>query len=327
MRRRDFIAAVGGSAGLWSISAVAQQARLVIGYLGSSSLAKTRDLVAAFRRGLAEVGYNEDGNVSIEYRWAEDHYDRLPELAAELVRRQLAAIVIPGSTPGALVLKKATQTVPVVFLIGTDPVQTGLVASLNRPGGNLTGFRLLDTELASKRLELLHEVVPAARTVGLFVNQTNAAAADAETKDMRTGANVLGIRLLVLKASSPTEIEAGFATLVKERADALVVPGETFFTTQRELLVALAARHLVPAIFQYREFAEAGGLMSYGPDNLDAYRQLGIYTGRILKGERPADLPVQQTTKIELIINLKTAKALGLTIPETLLATADEVIQ
>ena len=326
MRRREFIAGLGGAA-VWPMMARAQQPRPVIGYLGSSSLATTRDLVAAFRRGLAEIGYVEDGNVAIEYRWAEDHYDRLPELAAELVRHQVAAIVVPGSTPGALVLKKATQTIPIVFLIGTDPVQTGLVASLNRPGGNLTGFRLLDTEIAAKRLGLLHEVVPAARTVAVFVNQTNAAAAEAETRDMRTGAEVLGVRLLVLNASSPIEIEAGFATLAKERVDALVVPGETFFTTQRELLVALTIRHAVPAIFQYREFVEAGGLMSYGPDNLDAYRQLGIYTGRILKGEKPSDLPVQQTTKIELVINLKTANGLRLTIPETLLATADEVIQ
>jgi putative tryptophan/tyrosine transport system substrate-binding protein len=326
MQRRTFLATVGG-VGLLSLAARAQQSRPVIGYLGSSSLAKTQDLVSAFRRGLAEVGYIEDGNVGIEYRWAEDHYDRLPELAADLVRRQLAAIVIPGSTPGALVLKKATQTIPIVFLIGTDPVQTGLVASLNRPGGNLTGFRLLDTEIAAKRLELLHEVVPSARTVALFVNQTNAAAAAAETKDMRIGADVLGIRLRVLNASNPTEIEAGFGTLINERADALVVPGETFFTTQRELLVALAARHAVPAIFQYREFTERGGLMSYGPDNLDAYRQLGVYTGRILQGEKPADLPVQQTTKIELVVNLKTAKALGLTVPQSILLRADEVIE
>jgi putative ABC transport system substrate-binding protein len=236
-------------------------------------------------------------------------------------------IVIPGSTPGALALRKATQTIPIVFLIGTDPVRTGLVASLNRPGGNLTGFRLLDTEIAAKRLELLHEVVPAATTIALFVNQTNSAAAEAETKDMQAGARILGLRLLVLNASSPSEIAAGFATLVRERAGALVVPGETFFTTQRERLVALTAQHAVPAIFQYREFTEAGGLMSYGPDNLDAYRQVGIYTGRILKGEKPADLPVQQSTKLELVINLKTAKALGLTIPETLLATADKVIE
>jgi putative tryptophan/tyrosine transport system substrate-binding protein len=202
-----------------------------------------------------------------------------------------------------------------------------LVASLNRPGGNLTGFRLLDTEIAAKRLELLHEFVPTATTIAMFVNQTNAAAADAETKDMQVGAQILGIRLLVVNASSPSEIEAGFATLVHERAGALVVPGETFFTTQRERLVALTAQHAVPAIFQYREFTEAGGLMSYGPNNLDAYRQVGVYTGRILKGEKPTDLPVQQTTKIELVVNLKTAKALGLKIPETLLVRADKVIE
>jgi putative ABC transport system substrate-binding protein len=326
MRRREFIVGLGGAA-FGSLAARAQQSAPAIGYLSSSSLATTRDLVAAFRRGLAEVGYAEGRNVAIEYRWAEDHYERLPELAAELVRRQVAVIVIPGSTPGALALKKATQTIPIVFLIGTDPVRTGLVTSLNRPGGNLTGFRLLDTEIAGKRLELLHQVVPSAGTIALLVNQTNPAAAEAETRDLRVGAQVLGIRLLVLNASSPSEIEAGFTTLVGERAGALVVPGETFFTTQRERLVALAARHAVPAIFQYREFADAGGLMSYGPDNLDAYRQLGVYTGRILRGEKPADLPVQQTTKIELVINLKTAKALGLTVPETLLATADEVIQ
>jgi putative ABC transport system substrate-binding protein len=327
MRRRQFIAGIG-SAGLWPLTTRAQQpATPVIGYLSSSSLAMTRDLLAAFRRGLADIGYFEDRNVAVEYRWAEDRYERLPELAAELVRRQVAVIVIPGSTPGALALKKITQTIPIVFLIGTDPVRTGLVASLNRPGGNLTGFRLVDTEIAAKRLELLHEVVPAATTIAMFVNQTNSAAAEAETKDMQVGAEVLGIRLLVLNASSPSEIEAGFATLVRERAGALVVPGETFFTTQRERLVALTARHAVPAIFQYREFTEAGGLMSYGPDNLDAYRQVGVYTGRILKGEKPADLPVQQTTKIELVVNLKTAKALGLKIPETLFVRADRVIE
>jgi putative ABC transport system substrate-binding protein len=287
----------------------------------------TRDLLAAFRRGLAESGYFEERNLAIEYRWAEDHYDRLPELAAELVRRQVAVIVIPGSTPGALALKKATQTIPIIFLIGTDPVRTGLVASLNRPGGNLTGFRLLDTEIAAKRLELLHELVPAATTIAMFVNQTNSAAAEAETKDIQVGAEILGIRLLVLNASSRSEIEAGFATLVRERAGALVVPGETFFTTQRERLVALTVEHAVPTIFQYREFTEAGGLISYGPNNLDAYRQVGVYTGRILKGEKPADLPVQQPTKYEIVINLKTAQALGLTVPPTLLARADEVIE
>jgi putative tryptophan/tyrosine transport system substrate-binding protein len=322
MRRREFIAGIG-SAGLWPLTARSQQpATPVIGYLSSSSLAMTRDLLAAFRRGLAEIGYFEDGNLAIEYRWAEDRYDRLPELAAELIRRQVAVIVIPGSTPGALALKKATQTIPIVFLIGTDPVRTGLVASLNRPGGNLTGFRLLDTEIAAKRLELLHELVPAATTIAMFVNQTNSAAAEAETKDMQVGAEILGIRLVVLNASIPSEIEAGFATLVRERAGALVVPGETFFTTQRERLVALTAQHAVPAIFQYSEFTEAGGLISYGPNNLDAYRQVGVYTGRILKG-----LPVQQTTKIELVVNLKTAKALGLKIPETLLVRADKVIE
>jgi putative tryptophan/tyrosine transport system substrate-binding protein len=327
MRRREFIAGLGVVA-VWPLVAHAQQPALpVIGYLSSSSIATTRDLVAAFRRGLAEVGYIEDGNLAIEYRWAEDHYDRLPELAAELVRHQVAAIVVPGSTPGALVLKKATQTIPIVFLIGTDPVRTGLVASLNRPGGNLTGFRLLDTDIAAKRLQLLHEAVPTATTIALLVNQSNSAAAEAETKDMQVGAEILGLGLLVLNASSPSEIEAAFATLVHERAGALVVPGETFFTTQRARIVALTARHAVPAIFQYREFTEAGGLMSYGPNNVDAYRQVGIYVGRILRGEKPADLPVQQTTKIELVVNVKTAKALGLTMPETLLATADEVIQ
>jgi putative tryptophan/tyrosine transport system substrate-binding protein len=276
---------------------------------------------------LAETGYIEGQNVAIEYRWAEGHFDRLPALVADLVRRRVAVIAIAGTTASALAAKAATQTIPIVFTIGSDPVEIGLVASLNRPGGNLTGVTALQAAVVAKRFEMLHELAPAATPIAFLVNPTNAAVAQAETREAQVAARVLGVDLLVLNASTPSEIDTAFATMVGERAGALVTSSETFFMTQRVQFAVLAARHAVPTIYAWRENVEAGGLMSYGSNPLDSIRQAGVYTGRTLKGEKPADLPVQQSTKIELVINLKTAKALGLTIPETLLATADEVIQ
>jgi putative tryptophan/tyrosine transport system substrate-binding protein len=327
MKRRDFIAGLG-SAAAWPLRARAQQSALpVIGYLSGWSAGDAIDYVASFRRGLAETGYIEDQNVTIEYRWAEGHFDRLPGLVADLVRRRVAVIAVANTTASALAAKAATQTIPIIFNIGSNPVEIGLVTSLNRPGGNLTGVTDLQTAVVAKRSEMLHELVPAATPIVFLVNPTNAALAEADTREAQVAADALGVRLLVLNASSPSEIETGFATLVLERAGALLTNSDTYFMTRRVQLAVLAARHAVPAIYAYPENAMAGGLMSYGTNILDTTRQAGVYTGRILKGEKPADLPVQQSTKIELVINLKTAKALGLTIPETLLATADRVIE
>jgi putative tryptophan/tyrosine transport system substrate-binding protein len=327
LRRRAFIAVLGIAAALPVVVRAQRSAMPVIGYLGAATLESSRDRVAAFHRGLAETGYIEGSNVAIEYRWADDHYDRLPALAAELVRRRPAAIVMGGSTPGALALKAATQTIPIVFQIGSDAVEIGLVASLSRPGGNVTGVSAITTELVAKRLEMLRELVPTAASVALLVNPTNSTLTAAETKEAQAAARVLGLQLLVLNATTPSEIEVAFATLVRQRTDALLVSAEIFFLTSGDHLVTLAARRAVPAIYGFRETTTAGGLVSYGASISDTFRQVGAYTGRILNGEKPSDLPVLQPTKFELAINLKTAKALGLTIPETLLATADEVIQ
>jgi putative ABC transport system substrate-binding protein len=325
MKRREFITLLGGAAVAWPRVARAQQRMPVIGYLLSDLLEPERQFVAAFHRGLAETGYVEGRNVAIEYRSAESRNDRLPALAAELVRRQVA-VIATSSTPGALAAKAATQTIPIVFGIGSDPVEIGLVASLNRPGGNLTGVSQLNVDIAAKRLEMLHELVPAATQIAVLVNPTNPAG-EALLREAQVAARALGVRLSVLNASSESEIDGAFATLVGQRADALLVSGDNLFTTHRDRIIALAARHAVPAIYQFREFAAAGGLMSYGASVTDAYRLLGVYTGQILKGEKPADLPVQQATKIEMIINLKTAKALGLTMPTSTLLRADEVIE
>jgi putative ABC transport system substrate-binding protein len=306
----------------------AQQAAMpVVGYVSGWSPGDAINYVTSFRQGLAETGYIEGQNVAIEYRWAEGHFDRLPALVADLVRRRVAVIAIAGTTASALAAKAATQTIPIVFTIGSDPVEIGLVASLNRPGGNITGVTALQAAVVAKRFEMLHELAPAATPIAFLVNPTNAAVAQAETREAQVAARVLGVDLLVLNASTPSEIDTAFATMVGERAGALVTSSETFFMTQRVQFAVLAARHAVPAIYAWRENVEAGGLMSYGSNPLDSIRQAGVYTGRILKGEKPADLPAQQSTKIELVINLKTAGALGLIIPETLLATADEVIQ
>jgi len=327
MRRREVIA-LFGSAAAWSVAARAQQpARPVIGFLSGASLETMREWVAAFHRGLNDAGFAEDRNVAVEYRWAEGNNDRLPELAMDLVRRKVDIIAVVASTPGALAAKAATQAIPIIFFIGTDPVKVGLVASLARPGGNVTGVTALVVELFSKTLELMHNVMPAGTTIAALVNPANIPQTATEMSVIRNTADALGVRIPVLNASTPGEIGSAFETLVGQGIGALVVSGENFFSTQRGVIVSLAARHAVPAIYAAREFVLAGGLMSYGTPQAEAFRQVGRNAGRILKGEKAAELPVQQVTKIELTINLNTAKALGLTIPPTLLARADEVIE
>jgi putative ABC transport system substrate-binding protein len=324
VRRRTFIAGLG-SAAAWPVVARAQQPAMpVIGFLNGGSPGGYAPYVAAFRQGLKEIGYVEGQNVAVEYRWAEGQYDRVPAMAAELLRRQVAVIV--ANTPGVMAVKDATTTIPIVFTAATDPVKIGLVASLSRPGGNITGVTQLNAVVASKRLELAHELVPAATVIAVLVNPTQPTA-ETELKDLQAAARTLGLQLHVLHASTERDFDTVFATLVQLRGGALVIGNDTFFFSRSEQLAALALRHAVPAIFPDHVFAAAGGLMSYGGSTLNIYRIAGTYTGRILKGERPSDLPVQQATKIELVINLKTAKTLGLTIPETLLATANEVIQ
>jgi putative tryptophan/tyrosine transport system substrate-binding protein len=298
----------------------------VVGYLDSTTLAATRDLVTAFRQGLAAVGYIEGQNVAIEYRWAEEHYDRFPNLSAELVQRRVAVIVTTGGITPALTAKASTTTIPIVFIAGDDPVEAGLVASLNRPGGNLTGVAALQTGTVAKRLELLRELVPTSATVAVLVNPANRSHGR-QMNELQDAARVLGVHLLVLNASSQIDFAAAFTTLVQQRADALIVLGDPLFRVQSEQLIALSTRYAVPAIYQYPADARGGGLMSYGAAFPELYRQIGVYTGRILKGEKPADLPVQQPTKFELLINIKTAKALALDIPPNLLAIADEVIE
>ena len=328
MRRREFIAFLT-SAAVSSLAAHAQQSMPVIGWLSAGS-AESDNIPArliAFRRGLSEAGYVEGENVAIEYRWAESQYDRAPDLAVDLVRRQVSVIFAVGASPMAFAAKAATAKIPIVFNLGGDPVQLGLVASLNRPGGNVTGVAELAAELAGKRLDLLHELVPTAAAVALLVNPTNTANRGLETSSLRDVANSLGLRLHLLAASSASEIDAAFATLAELRAGALVVSVDTLFTSQRAKIVALAARHAVPAVYGWREYPAEGGLMSYGSNLADSYRLAGVYVAKILKGARPADLPVEQAVKLDLVINLKTAKALGLTIPLPLSGRADEVIE
>jgi putative tryptophan/tyrosine transport system substrate-binding protein len=328
MRRREFIAGLG-SATAWPLAARAQQRALpVIGYVSGWSSGDAPDYVAAFRQGLAETGYVEGQNVAIEYRWAEGHFDRLPELIADLVRRQVNVIVTANTTAAAIAAKAATQTIPIIFLLGSNPVDIGLVASLNRPGGNVTGVTDLQTSVVTKRPGLLHELVPAAKAIGILVNPTNRVLAEADAKEAATAAAALGLRLVVLNTSSPAEIDASFATLEREQAGGLLTNGDSYFMINRIQLATLAARHAVPTIFTFPENAAAGGLMSYGTDMIDTTRQvLGVYAGRVLKGEKPADLPVQQTAKLEFVLNLVTAKALQITFPLTLLAIADKVIE
>jgi putative ABC transport system substrate-binding protein len=326
MRRREFISFLGGATA-WPLGARAQQAPMpVVGYMGARSADDSVRLVAAFRQGLAEAGYVEGRNVAIEFRWADNQNDRLVALAADLVRRQVT-VIIADSTPGALTAKAATATIPIVFSMGSNPVELGLVASLNQPGGNLTGVTNLNVEVGPKRLELLHELVPTATVIALLVNPTSPNLAEVTAKDLQAAARTLGLQVRVLQASTERELDTAFATLVQLQAGALVIGPDAFFDSRSEQLAALAIRHAVPTIYQFREFAAAGGLISYGGIYTDPFRQAGVYTGRILKGEKPADLPVQQSTKVELVINLKTARALGLNFPLTLLRRADEVIE
>ncbi len=327
MKRREFIAGIGSTAA-WPMVARAQQRGMtIIGYLGDQTLETRRDRVSAFHRGLTETGYVDGRDLMIEYRWAEGNYDRLPALATELVRRQVSVIAALGSIGQANAAKAASQTIPIVFSIGGDPVEMGLVGSLNRPGGNITGVTSLTNEVILKRLELLHELVPAANLIALFVNPTSLIQTESETRLAQLAARRLGLRMLVLNVTSESELNGAFITLVQQGAGGLLISGDPLFVARRDHIVALAATYAVPTIYHYREVIEIGGLISYGGDVLEAFGKAGVYTGRILNGERPADLPVQQVTKIELVLNMRTAKSLGITFPLNLLGRADEVIE
>lgn len=325
MKRREFIAGLGAAA--WPVGARAQQLMPAVGYLSANIESASRATTAAFRQGLGEIGYVEGQNVELIYRWADAQYDRVPGLAGDLVRRGVAVIVATGGAGPALAAKSATATIPIVFAHGADPVLIGLVASFNRPGGNVTGVSFLTVALTAKRLELLREIVPAATSIGYLVNPAQTPIVEASMREAEIAARTLGVRLVVLNASASGDIELAFTTLVEQRIGAVLVDADPFLFAQSDHLAALAARHAVPAIYAFREAVEAGGLMTYGASLSDAYRLAGSYTGRILSGEKPAELPIQQYTKVEFIINLKTAKALGLTFPLNLLGRADEVIE
>jgi putative ABC transport system substrate-binding protein len=323
--RREFITLLGGAAVVWPLAAGAQQAAMpVIGFIDAASAADRTNSIAAFREGLAKAGYVEGQNVAIEYRWAEGRYDRLPELATDLVRRRVSVIATPGTTAAALAAKAATETIPIVFGVGGDPVQLGLVASLNRPGGNATGVNFFTSELMAKRMQLLRELVPAAKRVAVLVNPTDRSN---ETTLRDVEAAAIGQEVVALEVASGREIDSAFESLEREKVEALFVSGGAFFTARRTQLTILAARYALPATYTQRLFVEVGGLLSYGTDIHDAFRQVGVYTARVLKGAKPADLPVSQPTKFEMVINLNTARALRLEVPPALLARADEVIE
>ena len=326
MQRREFITLLGGAA-TWPLAARAQQPAMpVIGFLRNTAATGSKPIVTAFFQGLKEAGFVDGQSVATEYRWADNQNDRLPALAADLIRRQVAVIVAAG-IPAALAAKAATTTIPIAFEVGADPIEAGLVVSLNRPGGNLTGATTVNVELAPKRLELVHEVVPTTRSIALLVNPASPFNAERLSTDTQIAARTLGLQLYVLHASTESDFDTVFASLVQMRAGALVINNDAFFLNRIEQLAALTVRHSVPTISAYREFTTAGGLMSYGGSLTDAYRLTGVYAGRIVKGDKPADLPIQQATKVELYINQKTAKALGLTMPQALLSRADDVIE
>jgi putative tryptophan/tyrosine transport system substrate-binding protein len=328
MKRRQFIKLFGGAAVAWPLAARAQQPAMpVIGFLNPASLEAVADRVRAFRRGLKDAGYVEGENVAIEYRWAEGQYERLPAMAAELVRRRVAVIAALGGAPSALAAKSATATIPIVFNVPGDPVKVGLVPSLARPGGNVTGISFISAELVAKRLEILRELVPTATRIAVLVNPANAANTETTLKDVAAAASAIGLQIQVVRARTSGEVDAVFATLMRERPDALFVGNDTFFNERRVQLAHWASHRAVPATYSGRDYVVAGGLMSYGGDVADAYRHVGVYTGRILTGAKPADLPVVQATRFELVINAQTARMLGITVPPGLLARADEVIE
>jgi putative ABC transport system substrate-binding protein len=328
VRRREFITLLGGAAAGWPLTARAQQPAMpVIGLLGSESPDLWAGRMRAFHQGLGETGYVDGRNVAIEYRWAEGHNDRLPALAADLVRRRVTVIVAPGSTPATLAVKAATSTIPIIFWIGSDPIELGLVVSLNRPEDNLTGVTTLNHGLVAKRVQLLHEVVPGTNSIAVLINPTSPTLTKISIEDAQAAARSLGLELHMLNASTERDFDLVFANLIQLRAAGLVIGTDTFFSSRLEQLAALSVRHAVPTIYHFREFAAAGGLIAYGGSLAEAFRGTGVYTGRILKGEKPANLPVQQVTRVELYINLKTAKALGLDIPLPLIGRADELIE
>jgi putative ABC transport system substrate-binding protein len=325
--RREFITLLGGTAVAWPLAARAQQSAMpVIGFLGTTTPDDFAARVTAFREGLKETGYSEGQTVAIEFRWAEGNYDRLPALAADLVRRQVTVIAAVGGEPSPLAAKAATLTIPIVFIMGTDPIKLGLVTSLNRPEGNITGLNFFQSELGAKRLGLVRELLPKATVIGVLVNP-NFPDAESHANDVKRAALALGMQVHVARARTVDEFDAAFSTMAGQKIDALLLANDAFFLSQRRRLIALAAHHAMPAIYFWREFAMDGGLMSYSPSLVEGYRQVGIYTGKILKGAKPRDLPVLQPTKFELIINLKTSKTLGLDVPDTLLALAEEVIE
>jgi putative tryptophan/tyrosine transport system substrate-binding protein len=327
MKRREFITLLGGAAVSWPIAARAQQSAMpVIGFLRSTTAASAKHLVTAYLQGLKEAGFVDGQNVVIEYRWADDHNDRLPALAADLVHRQVT-VIAALTTPSVLATMATATTIPTVFVTAGDPVKQGLVTSLNRPGGNFTGVSLTNAEVAPKRLQFLHELVPAARAMALLVNPANPSLAESQSREGLSAARTLGLELHVLKASNESDFAGVFAKLTELRASGLVIGADPFFTSRIAQLAKMAVDHAIPAIYEFREFAVAGGLLSYGAELTDAYRLAGIYTGRILKGDKPSALPVQQSSKVELVVNLKTAKALGITFPLSLMGRADEVIE